>query len=417
MIKQLIIVLVLLSLNQSYGMGEPPKDIIENAINNTDPWHEIYEVVPLSIEDFKLKSLIFPMENEKILVYQHIKEFGQKNDYKMESMGVYDIRQGKMSYVFKNKEINSAPYQGLLLPNKKIIIMRAENGMPGNGREIEIFNPETESIEYSMVVTRSYSIRGLLNDNEILLYSGYGIFKYIISKQQIEPYEHSFLRKKNKWGIPFEYKGDLYFYQQDKNTREATQKYNDAHINSPTVDKSILNNRLIKDYLNIYKYHPKDDTYELVMPMILTQWGADEIMISEDKMLMFGGFTGATRSLRRVEEVDFKTETQQVLEEKITVERDPDNVALLDDGNVLIMHGKGKHSYNTTNALDTLELYVVSENRFVVFKTGMKRALTSQYVRLSNGDILIYGGLSTKEYDKNRPIPWEAEIFRKKHKK
>jgi len=79
-------------------------------------------------------------------------------------------------------------------------------------------------------------------------------------------------------------------------------------------------------------------------------------------------------------------------------------LVLLDDGNVLITSGDrgtgttGAGYGRISNA--SVEMYIVSEDRFVLFKTR-KKNMRRESVKLSNGDVLIYDR-------------YGADIFRRK---
>lgn len=113
--------------------------------------------------------------------------------------------------------------------------------------------------------------------------------------------------------------------------------------------------------------------------------------ISENKILVTGGeYRGLNRNKLSSKIVDLvKMELSQT--SNLSEERYNHVSIKLDNNNILLLGGKSGIAY-TLESLKTTDLYNIKENKFLKFKNMSYKRGSFDFIKLSNGNYIIWGG-------------------------
>jgi len=383
--KRILVIAVILFNTLLFAMGEPIQipNVWNLSVNTGDVYHEKYEVVPFMIEGMNLEGYkdIVSLPNKKVLIYKYFND--KQNKQYFETALIYDFKDKSVKYLYREKKVPDSAYRDLQLKNGKVLIKRGYNysvdlSLPDTSF-FELFNPETEEVEYRITRDTSIDVLGEIEPNKVI-FTYLGQYFILDVKDKIFT-EHipkfnggEDLRSGNRI-LPLFYDGELYLYCRDKNF----------------------------PYDVIYKKNKDTSKYEKVATENVYKYN---LLISKDKLVGIGSEYGWVFSISQnklLTNNDFNKKGKMHFKRDDILDGD---LVLLDDGNVLITSGygglepRGLGYVNVYN--DSLELYVVSEDRFVLFKTPQKNGARKS-AKLSNGDVLIYDSTDADLFRKRKP--------------
>jgi len=367
-------IIILLLLSFVFSMGELFKTW-DPSVNTGDVYHNKYEVVPFKIDGVELKGRcdIISLPDEKVLIYKYADD--EANKRFKETALVFDFNNKSSKYLYRDKVVvDGVFYNSIILSNGKVLIPRAYNysielRLPRK-TFLEVFNPKIEDVEHRVTIDGWIVILGEIAPGKVLL-DNYQVFD--VNTQKFSSYDIRFKQgeEHKQHYSPLYFDGELYLYS--RGTRFTIE-------DSPSI--SYYKN-------DIYKKNKNTGMYEKVSTRNYIQDA--KIMISNDILAEFG-YSGSLFSItqdRSISGISIGAEhAMHVKRDNLTDE----DLVLLDDGNILVTSGYGglvmdggyKNVYQ-----DSMELYVVSEDRFVLFKTPQKNG-GRKSAKLSNGDVLIY---------------------------
>jgi len=282
------------------------------------------------------------------------------------------------NYLYQDRNAPDSAYEYIRLKNGKTLLKRGYNYRTDlNLPDIsfyELFNPKTERIEWRITADRSWIMVGEIDKDKVFM--EYDVFAILdIKEQTIASYNPKIIdeidSKYSKVGMT--YNDEVYFYVLEEKDNPDRK-------------------------LSIFWYDKKKG--EFVRTIKLIARSGSKLMVSDDSVILYGNpfelvnlKTGDTRlNLGRPNKARYDL-----------IERD---FQVLDDGNLLITSGYGgnKIEWGGTVGIyhDSIELYIVSEDRFVLFKTPQKNGARKS-AKLSNGDVLIYDSTDADLFRKKKP--------------
>lgn len=133
--------------------------------------------------------------------------------------------------------------------------------------------------------------------------------------------------------------------------------------------------------------------------------------IDENKIVLVGGeFDYKTKSSEEFIKVINLTTSKTVSSSNFYQNRYYHNVIKLSDNNFLLLGGEDGMDYSLHN-LNSTEIYVPNENRLIKFKKMLYKRSFPTFVKLQNGNYIIYGGCNAFGHS------YPPEMLVVKHKK
>ena len=365
-----------------------PSQIKANINENMDPIFQQYEIKNIDFNE-KINADPILLNNGKIFFWGY-------DNY------IYNPTENKLEQI---REIPKLVEMIDIGNDNFLAVRNISTGYNNYDKSFELFNLKTKELSPITTLNVYISWIGKINKDEVLIFTFHND----------NPAHRKYIKysiKENKFYDDVEVKGlelgGEFFYSNNKlyaDTSDGrTLKIGDEYKEKAKIDPYYKNRwvRIIKEY------NEKENRFD-ELGFAEVKWGYKGTVLKGNKYLFAGGFKGGTTYLDDAELTDFKT--KKVVKAKLNIARGSDGIIALDDGNALVLNGAADHEFGHWQSHNSVELYVVSENRFVLFKTRNKR-LGSSSIKMQNGDIMIYG--PTTSNDKSGREVYEAEIFHKK---
>jgi len=370
--KKIVIFICIFFVSICFAMGERIKTW-DPSINTGDVYHAKYEVVPFSIEgeDINVSHLyIYALPDEKMLVYLYYRDSFFEQFY--ETKLIYDFKNKSSKVIHKKKPTETGVYNGLLLENGNLLLKSGYNYVFSKNKEnknikyFELFNSEKEEVEW-IVSVNDYELLGVLDDSEaVIRYEDIHIYNTLTKKivSLDLPPERKF------YGI---INNEIYLYSID---RDSGLKRNN---NDGSVSYSY-------PYIILYKYDRT--TNECKRIMRVSSITNKIVPLGIDRYIVPSGYHNIFVDLksREYKEMNATIPSKYFLREIFWAESiDSENMLIQNVEGQLVTEGWAKKMASYASLL----LYVVSEDRYVEFKTPDHSY--SSVVKLSNGDCILYG--------------------------
>lgn len=394
--------------NFVFAMGERIYHV-KPKIDSFDKYYSKYQVESISFFKKVNNRKVVGLEGNKILIFEY-------DRYLIESAKIYDFNNNVFTILWDKKDVKNQVDGGLRMNNGKVLIRR--------GNELEIFNHKIYDVEESIIITNDITSVIEIENNKVFLG---GKEELILDVETMTINKvGNYSDKDNQ--VFFE----GYYYLYNERLFKYGKEFTITKViipNDRDEDKRIFSGELSKydkfrdeqkDPVRQYKYEWIDSkSYKLL------EFNHNDNQFKHIKTLGAIGYKYPT--LIDGENIYFfsniysymdnsKYSTVNIVKlsdiESGMIELNDSyfkgssvEVVKLDDGNILLTTsgksgGEGVVEYK--QYYYRYELYVVSENRFVVFETTHPCTYRSS-VRLDNGDILLYDNNSADLFRRKTP--------------
>jgi len=305
--------------------------------------------------------------------------YNEEQEHYAETALIYNFNTAESVYLYKDIVLPDSYYQHCNLKNGKVLVSRAYNYRIKHKLPkivfFELLNSDTYKMEWRVTADIEWSIVGEIEEGRVLLSAHEGMAVFDIKEQTIVSYN------------------PVFFDEIDSKYSKAGMTYGDKLYLYVLEEKDNPDRKL-----SIFWYDKKKG--EFVRTIKLIARSGSKVMVSDESAILYGN---------PFELVNLRTGGIRVNKGRPNkarydlIERD---FQVLDDGNLLITSGYGgnKIEWGGTVGIyhDSIELYIVSEDRFVLFQTPQKNGKRKS-AKLSNGDILLYDNNSADLFRRKTP--------------
>jgi|GEM_PF-3154580 len=402
-----LFILVLL-LSFVFSMGERIYHV-KPKIDLSDKYHSNYHVESIPFFNNVNDRKVVGLAGNKVLIFEY-------DRYLIETAKIFDFNNNEFTILWDKKDVKKQVDGGLRMNNGRVLIRR--------GNELEIFNPNIYEVEVSIVITNNIYIVGEIANNRVFLG---GKEELILDVETMAINKVGNYSDKDNQVF---FKGSYYFYNERlfKYGKEFTirkviipnERDEETRVFSGELSKYDKYRDEQKDPVRQYKYEKMDSNIYKLLEFNLNDnrfkhiktLGAigynNPALIDGENIYFFSNIYSymdnskySTVNIVKLSDI----ESEMIEFNDSYFKGSSVEVVKLDDGNILVttsgeMGGEGVVEYK--QYYYSYELYVVSENRFVVFETTHPCTYRSS-VRLDNGDILLYDNNSADLFRRKTP--------------